>query len=115
MGATARRSIALAVTGLGLGGLTLLASGAAEAATHTAVPAAGRTAAAEPVCRYTVHARHGVHVRLTPRGKILGTLPNGKIVFADRCHSAHGWAQLHGGVKPAWVKKYVARSYLARY
>ncbi|MCP2335173.1 hypothetical protein [Actinomadura rupiterrae] len=114
MGATVRRGIALAITGIGLGGAALLASGAAEAATPSTAPATG-AAASGPVCRYVVDAEHGLHVRQIPNGKILGILPDGKIVFAKKCNNPRGWVKLRGGVKPSWLLKYVYRPYLHRH
>ncbi|TDD84085.1 hypothetical protein [Actinomadura rubrisoli] len=112
MRSTIRTGIALSISGLATGGLALLAP-ASEAQVTTA-PTSVAVAQRPPVCRYTVEARHGLHVRQKPGGRILGVLPNGKIIFAD-CRATHGWVQLRGGVKQKFVGKYVAHRYLARY
>lgn len=111
MRTTIRTGVALSVSGLAMVGF-MLASGPADAAT-TKAPTA--MAAASPVCRYTVNARHGLHVRKKPAGKVIGRLPNGKIVFAKKCKNPHGWVKLRGGVKKKYLKKYVERRYLVRY
>jgi hypothetical protein len=107
-----RTGVALSIAGLATGGITMLASGAAEAA---ATPTEASAAAMGPVCRYTVEARHGLNVRETPGGKKIGALHNGKIVFAKKCRNPRGWVKLRGGVKKKYMKKYVYRHYLARY
>jgi hypothetical protein len=119
--------IALSASGLALGGLALIGPSAAAAPSTTAstttvsnttgTATSGTTAAGTrkpDVCRYIVTAHSGLHVRETPGGRILGSLPHDDIVFAD-CTAHRGYVQLHGGVPKRFIGKYVYRKYLDRY
>ncbi|MGI5205895.1 SH3 domain-containing protein [Spirillospora sp. CA-108201] len=105
--------MALAVAGAA-GGLSLLSGGtaavAATAGNHAEAATTARQAAA--VCRYEVTARSGLAVRTGPGVKFrrIGTLPFRKHISADCKRS--GWTQLRGSVPPAWIGKWVSRTFL---
>ncbi|MEV3923374.1 SH3 domain-containing protein [Actinomadura coerulea] len=112
MRTSARTGMALAVAGAA-GGLSLLSGGAvAVAATDAGHAEAATTASRAAVCRYEVTARHGLAVRTGPgvKFKRIGTLPFGKHISADCKRS--GWTQLRGSVPPAWIGKWVSRTFL---
>ncbi|MFC5180028.1 hypothetical protein [Actinomadura harenae] len=115
MGATTRRSIALAIAGVGLSGVTLLSSGAAEAATPAAASkATAVTGWSSPVCRYRVAPRIGLHVRVWPNSWIIGALKHNHHVYAKKCRNPRGWVRLRGGVRDDLRHHWVFRRYLHR-
>lgn len=99
MSSSARTGMALAVAGAA-GGLTLLAGGAAEAATATS-----QLAAAPQICRYEVTAS-SLNVRTGP-GTRWETVPpplrRGKHLGADCITSQSGWHQLRSNQVGKWV------------
>ncbi|MEV5574998.1 hypothetical protein AB0L06_33590 [Spirillospora sp. NPDC052269] len=114
MGATTRRSIALAIAGAGLSGATLLSSGAAEAAAPAAPQGAMAASSSSPICRYRVTPWIGLNVRVLPNGRIVGALRHNHRVMAKKCRNPRGWVRLRGGVRPSWMGRFVFRPYLQR-
>ena len=119
MRTSVRTGVALSVSSLALSGFTMLApqAGASTASaprTAATTIAATTTAGPQPMvtCRYQVTARRGLNVRETPNGKILGALPFHTIIRGTCVN--RGWVQLKGGVKPAWIDKWVFRQFLRR-
>ncbi|MBO2462242.1 SH3 domain-containing protein [Actinomadura violacea] len=100
MSSSARTGMALAVAGAA-GGLTLLAGGAADAATATT-----HLAAAPAICRYEVTANSGLNVRTGPGTRwetVPPALAHGKHLGADCITSQSGWHQLRSNQVGKWV------------
>lgn len=118
MRTSVRTGVALSVSSLALSGFTMLApqAGASTASAPRTTATAATAATAVPqqmaICRYRVTARSGLNVREKPNGRILGALPF-RTIIRGTCVN-RGWVQLKGGVKPAWINKWVFRQFLRR-